>query len=203
MTKAYIEMLQLIKNYFFITGFAVGTIIFELVKNNQVTIYLSLGSNQGERLENLLSACNELINLGKSFYYSSVYETESWGFDTEQKFLNMALCFETDLLPGELLKAIEAIESKLGRIRSSLKSGYESRVIDIDILFYGDMIINSTDLVVPHPLLHKRKFVLIPLVEIDEGIIHPVYKKSIPQLLSECEDTGDVVLKSKFAPHDL
>lgn len=149
-------------------------------------------------MANLMCACKKLSALGEDFCYSSVYETEAWGFDADQQFLNLVLRFHTSLLPEELLEEIHSIEKKLGRIRSNLKTGYESRPIDIDILFWGDKIINTENLVVPHPQLQYRKFVLVPLNEIAADYFHPVLKKHIQQLLLECSDNCNVVLNNKF-----
>jgi deoxyguanosine kinase len=168
------------------------------VKKIQKTVFLSLGSNLGNRMKNLVYACKELMATGDNFSFSSVYETEAWGFKTDQQFLNLVIRFETVLEPEELLQTIQAIEIKLGRTRNILNTGYDSRIIDIDILFFGDKIINTQDLVVPHPKLQYRKFVLLPLCEIAANNLHPVMRKTFIQLLSECTDTGNVIFKNKI-----
>ena len=134
-------------------------------------------------------------HIGKVITSSSVYETEPWGFQTEEEFLNMVVKVETNLNPYGLIGRILMIESMLGRIR--LEKQYTSRVIDIDILFYDDLGIDETNLQIPHPLIYKRKFVLVPLCEIELGMVHPVLKKSVSLLLESCED------KSRVRPHIL
>jgi 2-amino-4-hydroxy-6-hydroxymethyldihydropteridine diphosphokinase len=119
-----------------------------------------------------------------------VYETGPWGFKSGKKFLNRVLGVETVLNPSDLLERILKIESDLGRIRSG--KGYSSRIIDIDILFFGDEIINEGSIVIPHPHLHERKFVLVPLNDIAPEFVHPVLKKTVEELLSLCTDKGKV-----------
>ena len=158
-------------------------------------VFLGLGSNLGNRVENLISAkvrIGELI--GPVVSESPVYETEPWGFESDEKFLNMVLCAETDLSPSGLLGRILKIESQLGRIRSEAR--YSSRNIDIDILLYNNEIINETALIIPHPRMHERRFVLVPLNEIASELKHPVLKKSIKALLEECKDDSKVNLHS-------
>jgi 2-amino-4-hydroxy-6-hydroxymethyldihydropteridine diphosphokinase len=149
--------------------------------------YLLLGSNMGNRLD-LLEHARRLIsrNIGKVTQTSSIYETESWGFISENMFLNQVLLVETELLPEVMLDRILDIEKSLGRERSGEK--YSSRSIDIDILFYGDQVIDQSGLVIPHPRIQDRLFTLIPLNEIDPGMIHPLFKKTIRELLEECND---------------
>ncbi len=154
-------------------------------------VFLGIGTNIGNREENIryaLTRINEFI--GKVLKTSCIYETEPWGFTAENQFLNMAIEVETILSPSDLLVMINRIETFLGRNRMERK--YVSRTIDIDILLYKDQIINDRNLEVPHPLMHKRKFVLVPLNEIASGFEHPVFKRSIAYLLEACKDTSRV-----------
>lgn len=153
--------------------------------------FLGLGSNTGDRMK-FLSEAERAIgdSIGRINYSSSVYETGPWGFKSKKKFLNRVLGVETVLSPSDLLERILKIESDLGRIRS--RKGYSSRIIDIDILFFGDEIINEGSIVIPHPHLHERKFVLVPLDEIVPDLVHPVLKKTVEELLSICTDKGKV-----------
>jgi len=168
----------------------------------QQSVYLLLGSNRGDRQQNLLQACARIKqDAGSILKISSVYETEPWGFEDSTSFYNQALEIETGLAPGELLQKIQSIERELGRIRNATVCGtacacppesYSSRTLDIDILFYGSKILFTDELMIPHPRLHERRFTLIPLEEIAAGFIHPVYRKPVSELLQVCTDTGDV-----------
>ncbi|UOB18921.1 2-amino-4-hydroxy-6-hydroxymethyldihydropteridine diphosphokinase [Abyssalbus ytuae] len=154
--------------------------------------YLSLGSNVGNKIENLQNAVENLQkNAGQVVLFSKVYQTPSWGFKSDD-FLNACIAVDTALQPQELLEVILNTEEKLGRIRN-VDEGYTARSIDIDILFYDNELINEPDLIVPHPHIEKRKFVLKPLNDIAFGYVHPAFKKTISQLLSECND--DSVIK--------
>jgi 2-amino-4-hydroxy-6-hydroxymethyldihydropteridine diphosphokinase len=157
--------------------------------------FLGIGTNLGMRENNLRDAVNRIEEyIGRVVASSSVYETAPWGFHSRDEFLNMVVKIETSLTPSGLLGRILMIESLLGRIRGEKQ--YSSRVIDIDILLYEDMVIDELSLKIPHSLLHKRKFVLIPLCELAPEVIHPVLNKSIASLLALCED------KSKVLPHN-
>lgn len=159
-------------------------------------VFIGIGSNLGNRAENLREAKSMIGELiGPVVSESPVYETEPWGFESDNEFLNMVLCAETDLSPSGLLGRILMIESQLGRIRSEAR--YSSRNIDIDILLYNSEIINETALIIPHPRMHERRFVLVPLNEIASELKHPVLKKSIKALLEECKDSSKVNLHSK------
>ena len=153
--------------------------------------YLSLGSNRGGRTANLKNAINLLTEwAGSVTIVSSLYETPPWEMEDETDFINQALLLETEMSSEQLIDTIILIESMMGRQRTSKK--YEPRKIDIDILFFNDEIINTEDLTVPHPLLKERRFVLEPMAEIAPAFIHPVFKKSITQLLVECEDKSEI-----------
>jgi 2-amino-4-hydroxy-6-hydroxymethyldihydropteridine diphosphokinase len=158
------------------------------------TVYLGIGTNLGDRLSNLAKAVALVEeHIGPVKHASSVYETEPWGFQSENYFLNMVIEVETSLRPSGLLGRILMIESFLGRIREGKE--YKSRIIDIDILLYNKRVIKTKVLVIPHPVMHERRFVLIPLSEIAEDMIHPVLGKSIRELLEECPDKNKVVKK--------
>jgi 2-amino-4-hydroxy-6-hydroxymethyldihydropteridine diphosphokinase len=154
-------------------------------------VFLGLGTNLGDRSKNLsdaVSGINEQI--GEVVKISSVYETEPWGFKAESQFLNIVIKVETRLNPSAVLEAILRFELSSGRVRG--ENQYSSRIIDIDILFFEDMVIDLIDLKVPHPKLHERKFVLVPLCEIAPELVHPVLKKTVAALLEECEDGSEV-----------
>ncbi len=153
--------------------------------------YILTGGNLGDRKRNLQKA-TALISeeAGKIISKSSVYETEPWGFSHELNFLNQALEIETTLEPLQLLESLLNIERKTGRDRGG--TSYSARVIDIDILFYGDRIVKSGRLIIPHPKIHERMFVLAPMAEIAPQFMHPLLDKSISQLKDMCVDTKRV-----------
>ena len=152
-------------------------------------VVLSLGSNMGDRAANLSGALRRLEESGlERVAVSQVYETEPWGFSVELSFYNMVAVYRTLLEPAGLIELIAGIETSMGRVRSFGVEGYESRVIDIDILFYGDRVINEGGLVIPHPRMADRRFVLQPLAELMPGRIHPVTGRSVAAMLAECTD---------------
>jgi len=130
--------------------------------------------------------------IGAIIKLSSIYETESWGFNTEQLFLNQVILIETDCNAIDTLSLLLNTEKQLGRKRSS--NNYESRSIDLDILFFNDTINNSKELQVPHPRLHQRMFTLVPLNEIASQKIHPVFNEKISTLKEKCSDKSKVNL---------
>ena len=134
-----------------------------------------------------LTRAIELLSLalGKCIAVSRFIETAPWGFESSNSFLNCAAAFETELQPTELLDTTESIERELGRTVKSQGGNYSDRIIDIDILIYGDEIIETERLTIPHPLMHKRDFVLQPMAEIAPDVVHPVLDKSIILLLKE------------------
>jgi len=154
-------------------------------------VFLGIGTNLGNRKANLRKAL-EMIgeHIGRILNSSSVYETAPWGFEAENDFLNMVVRVETNHTPAELMKKIARIESMVGRERN--QDRYSSRVIDIDILLWDDLVINENGLKIPHPLMHERKFVLVPLCEIAPDILHPVLKMTISSLLDSCRDRSKV-----------
>ncbi|NLJ08616.1 MAG: 2-amino-4-hydroxy-6-hydroxymethyldihydropteridine diphosphokinase [Sphingobacteriales bacterium] len=153
---------------------------------------LSLGSNLGDRLMNLHTAMKLLTaDTGELTINSSVYETEPWGLKEQPDFLNMVVGIETELSPQQLLSEIKYIEDELLR-EKSIRWG--SRSIDIDILFFNDLVINSDILTIPHPEIANRRFVLVPLAEIFPDLIHPVLKKPVNSLLVNCSDPSEVKL---------
>lgn len=153
-----------------------------------------IGSNQGQRELTISQSIKMLAErCGEVFLLSSLYETEPWGFIAEQNFLNQVVALDTEMNPYDLLRELLMIEKELGRKRHDVE-GYESRPIDLDILYYDDMIINDDDLILPHPRLHKRRFALMPLCDIAADFIHPVFKRSNRKLLNECEDISEVKL---------
>lgn len=133
------------------------------------TIYLGLGSNIGNRKRNMRDAIQYLESIvGTLVRQSDLFETEPWGFDSPNLFINMCVCMETPLSPRQLLETTQSIEKKMGRTSKSEAGEYADRIIDIDILIYDDLRINDGDLVIPHPLMHERDFVMIPLRQILE-----------------------------------
>ena len=160
---------------------------------SQHQVVLSLGSNQGNRLENI-KLCLELIHqeIGTVIKVSKVYETPSWGFDSDA-FYNCALVLHTFNSANKVLNQALKIEKKLGRIRTDEK-GYQSRIIDVDLIAFDDVIIDSEKLQIPHPLMQNRKFVLLPIHDLNLDWEHPVLKKSISTLLLDCPDNSNCVV---------
>ncbi len=150
-------------------------------------VFLALGSNLGERIANLRAGLEALAPEVRVVHQSKIYETPPWGFEDQRAFLNMAVQVETDLDPDELLNFLKRIEVRLGR-EPSFRWG--PRLIDIDILFYDDLVRDSPQVSIPHPRLHERAFVLLPLAEIAPDLVHPVFKKRVLELLDEVDRTG-------------
>lgn len=153
-------------------------------------VYLLTGSNEGNRQGNLARAM-ELIaqQCGVITAQSTIYETEAWGLKEQAGFLNQALCLHTQLAPVELLKQLKSIEKQVGRVET-VKWG--PRVIDIDILLFDNEVVNLPELIIPHPYMQERRFTLTPLADIAANAVHPVFNKSIAQLLSDCADKSEV-----------
>jgi 2-amino-4-hydroxy-6-hydroxymethyldihydropteridine diphosphokinase len=159
-------------------------------------VYLLTGSNIEPRMHFLQMAKNAIEEqLGAIVNESSVYESEAWGFNAEIAFLNQVLLIRTNLGAADILKRVLDIEKSMGRSRGN--NGYTSRTIDIDMLYYGDEVIENDQLIVPHPRIASRNFTLLPLNEIAGSFIHPVLKLTNKELLKRTRDTGKVWLFEK------
>lgn len=172
------------------------TIFFNFAQNKTImksVSFILLGTNMGDRESLLVSAIKHIgESCGDVVACSKIYETEPWGFKAENNFLNQVIKIETSLLPHELLKELLSIEAVLGRQRIEGVCGYQSRSMDLDILYYDDIIVDDADLILPHPRLHLRRFTLLPLCDIASDFVHPLLCKTNKKLLEECEDKSDV-----------
>ena len=165
-------------------------------------VFISLGSNLGDRLSNIQHAVSSLsmhneINIIKT---SSFYETEPWGNKNQEWFLNAAIALDTTLSCKELLEVCQNIEVQLGRVRKQGEK-WSQRAIDIDILMYDNEVIAlGDDLIVPHPYMHLRAFVLVPMLEVKADLVHPVFNKTISELYDELANPEDVFLYGTVLP---
>ena len=154
-------------------------------------VYLCLGGNIGDTRNYLQNAVAMIgRRIGRVVSQSAVYQSEPWGFNAEQMFLNQVVVAETELEPHAVLELCLQIEAELGRTRSG--NGYEPRTIDIDIVFFGQQIVSQPDLQVPHPLMHRRNFVLRPLCDVAADFVHPVFGLTVKQLAAICDDKAVV-----------
>lgn len=150
------------------------------------TVYLGLGTNLGDKEANLRTAIYKLQErIGKQVSLSSFYETAPWGFESDHSFLNAAIGLETSLSPIEILHITQEIEKELGRTKKSVNGSYSDRLIDIDILLYDTLVLQTPELTIPHPLMTERDFVMKPLIEIAGNVIHPILKKRIMTIQSK------------------
>lgn len=144
--------------------------------------YLGLGTNMGNRRKNMITAAALLAErVGDVLALSGFYETEPWGFDSANIFLNAAVKLNTDLSPWDLLRSTQQIETEMGRTEKS-NGAYHDRIIDIDILLYDDLLMQAPELTLPHPLMHERKFVMQPLAEVAPFVKHPLLNECINDL---------------------
>jgi 2-amino-4-hydroxy-6-hydroxymethyldihydropteridine diphosphokinase len=155
-----------------------------------VIAYIGIGSNVGDKKANCQRAIELLQEADKVLAVSSLYYTEPVGYQEQEDFINAVVALETERSPAGLLAQCLALEEQLGRKRT-LRWG--PRTIDLDILLYGEQVVNLPDLVIPHPQMAARKFVLVPLVEIAPDALHPVLKKTASQILQELKDTATVM----------
>ncbi len=163
-------------------------------------VYILLGGNLGKVPETISKSIEKITEqVGSCLKRSNIYVSEPWGFKSEDYFYNQAIIIETEQNPHLVLENILSIEKEMGRKRIKNKNNYISRNIDIDILFYNDMILDSEDLSIPHPLMHLRSFALLPMVEIAPDFVHPAFDKTIVEILSDCEDVSYI---RKLKQHD-
>ena len=155
-------------------------------------VYLSIGSNKGNRSVLINKAIDEIEKkVGIIISKSSMYQSKSWGFDSND-FYNLCLLIDTDIMPKSLLINLKKIEKSMGR--EDIDGSYSDRFIDIDILFYDNITTDSEDLKIPHPKIEIRKFVLVPMLEIADDYVHPILNKTIKELYNDCSDQ-DIPLK--------
>jgi len=155
------------------------------------TIYLGIGGNLGNRLENINSAINHITkDIVRPDKISSIYLSEPWGFEHAKYFTNAVIALKTDMLAKDILQIVLNIENKMKRIRTS--SGYQGRTMDIDILYYGNKVIKTQNLEIPHPKIEDRLFVLLPIKEISPNFCSPISGKHINNLIIECKDKSKI-----------
>jgi len=152
-------------------------------------LYLALGTNLGDRWENLREAIRRLETFVRVQRISSIYETEPWGITEQPRFFNLVVEGESELEPLALLNALKRVESEMGREPGER---YGPRVIDLDILLYADLVLQTDRLEIPHPRMAERRFVLVPLAEIGPNVVHPRLMQTAQELLAQLPDNGDV-----------
>ena len=155
--------------------------------------YILFGSNMGDKDALFAQACLLINNrCGQVVRVSAAYESEPWGFEADEWFLNRLIVIETELAPDELMRQLLDIEAELGRVRHPEIEGYTSRVVDLDILYYGNRVMQTPMVTVPHPRLHLRRFALMPLCELIPDFVHPVLQQTQRELLEACLDVMEV-----------
>ena len=151
------------------------------------TVYIALGTNIGDRAENMQQALKKLESIMQVEERSPIYETPPWGLVDQPDFLNQVVRGETELSPVELIKALKEIESEMGRVPTIR---YGPRLIDLDLLLYDDLVFETEKLSIPHPRMRGRAFVLVPLADLAPEIIHPVYGETVIEMLAEVDPAG-------------
>jgi len=165
----------------------------KLSDSNRVII--GLGSNLGDRFAALAHAMDLIREeAGDISAASSVWETEPWGFEASEQFLNMVIIIETTMQPRQLMQLFRSVEGRIGRRRGGGTGRYESRIIDIDILLWEERVISVPGLEIPHPKISDRRFVLEPLCEVAPDAVHPVTGLTVAEMLQTCDDRSDVRL---------
>tara|TARA_B100001287_G_scaffold222720_1_gene191907 strand:+ start:652 stop:1137 length:486 start_codon:yes stop_codon:yes gene_type:complete len=153
--------------------------------------YISIGSNLGDRMLSINQSIYGLSKFSNVLSKSHVYESPSWGYSDKNSYFNLVVKLKTDLNERQLMESILKIEKGLGRERSK-ENRYHARTIDLDIIFFDDLVLKSEDLIIPHPRYHKRNFVLVPLNDISPELVCPVFKKTIKDLLIISDDLSKV-----------
>jgi 2-amino-4-hydroxy-6-hydroxymethyldihydropteridine diphosphokinase len=163
----------------------------------ETTAYIGIGSNSGDRLQHISDSLKKLSEKGVTVVRTaSIYETEPVGFVSEDRFLNTVAEIKTVLPAEKLLALLLETENEMGRTRDP-EVRYASRMIDLDLLLFGDEIVSTSGLVVPHPEMHRRSFVLVPLQELAEGLLHPVTRQTVRDLTVACIDKNPVFVHDK------
>ena len=157
------------------------------------TAYIGVGSNLGDKLHNCCKAIELVDNIENCtvMKQSGFYRTEPVGVASQDWYVNGVICVETGLSAQDLLRSLFSIETDMGRVR---KQRWESRIIDLDIILYGDHVIDEEDLTIPHPLMHMRKFVLIPMVQLDTDLVHPVFGRTMSELFDDLTEEGQAIM---------
>ena len=155
--------------------------------------YILFGSNMGDKDQIFAQACLYINNrCGRVVKTSAAYESEPWGFEAKEWFLNRLVIVETELEPEALMRQLLDIEAELGRVRHPEVGGYTSRTVDLDVLYFGSRIVLTADLTIPHPRLHLRRFALLPLCELVPQFVHPAFNLTQAELLKRCPDVSVV-----------
>lgn len=148
------------------------------------TVFLGIGTNLGDKEENITQAVDHIADsIGHMVMVSSYFYSKPWGFESDNDFVNVVVMVESDFSPTSILHITQRIEEEMGREKKSVSDSYSDRIIDIDILYYDSLILNTPELKIPHPLLQERDFALFPLAEIAPDFIHPGLHKSSAELL--------------------